>query len=87
MVSELEMNVNRYLEKMGFDFVYLVKEWWAYGWGEKHIRQYMQFAETFPDELIVAALRRQLEWSHFKYQTHKSLFNDLVEKDGIRIYG
>ncbi len=26
----------------------------------------VQFAEVFPDEKIVAALRRQLGWTHFK---------------------
>jgi len=26
----------------------------------------MQFAETFPDEQIVYALRRQLSWTHFR---------------------
>jgi hypothetical protein len=26
----------------------------------------VQFAETFPDPEIVAALRRQLSWAHFK---------------------
>lgn len=33
---------------------------------EKNLRRMIQFAETFPDETIVAALRRQLGWSHFK---------------------
>ena len=33
---------------------------------EKNLRRMIQFAETFPDESIVAALRRQLGWSHFK---------------------
>lgn len=36
------------------------------GWGEKHLRHCLRFAETFPDEQIVSALRRQLNWSHFK---------------------
>lgn len=30
------------------------------GWGEKQLRQCMQFAESFPDEQIVYALRIQL---------------------------
>ena len=34
---------------------------------EKNLRRMIQFAETFPDESIVAALRRQLGWSHFKF--------------------
>ncbi len=36
------------------------------GFGEKNLRRMVQFAETFPDEQIVAALRRQLGWSHFR---------------------
>jgi predicted nuclease of restriction endonuclease-like (RecB) superfamily len=36
------------------------------GWGEKHLRHCLRFAETFPDEAIVSALRRQLSWSHIK---------------------
>ena len=36
------------------------------GFGEKNLRRMVQFAEAFPDEEIVAALRRQLGWSHFK---------------------
>ncbi|MDP3560406.1 MAG: DUF1016 N-terminal domain-containing protein [Legionellaceae bacterium] len=33
---------------------------------EKNLRRMIQFAEMFPDEKIVAALRRQLSWTHFK---------------------
>ncbi|WP_035055530.1 PDDEXK nuclease domain-containing protein [Andreprevotia chitinilytica] len=33
---------------------------------EKNLRRMMQFAEAFPDKDIVAALWRQLGWSHFK---------------------
>jgi len=36
------------------------------GFGEKNLRRMVQFAEAFPDPEIVAALRRQLGWSHFK---------------------
>lgn len=36
------------------------------GFDEKNLRRMLQFAEVFPDERIVAALRRQLGWSHFK---------------------
>jgi predicted nuclease of restriction endonuclease-like (RecB) superfamily len=36
------------------------------GWEEKQLRRFMQFAELFPDERIVAALRRQLSWTHIK---------------------
>ena len=35
------------------------------GFDEKNIRRMMQFAQTFPDEQIVATLSRQLAWSHF----------------------
>ena len=33
---------------------------------EKNLRRMIQFVEVFPDEEIVAALRRQLGWTHFK---------------------
>ena len=36
------------------------------GFSEKNLRRMIQFAEAFPDEEIVAALRRQLGWTHFK---------------------
>ena len=36
------------------------------GFEEKNLRRMVQFAEAFPDEQIVAALRRQLGWTHFK---------------------
>jgi predicted nuclease of restriction endonuclease-like (RecB) superfamily len=36
------------------------------GFGEKNLRRMVQFAEAFPDPEIVAALRRQLGWSHFR---------------------
>lgn len=36
------------------------------GFTEKNLRRMVQFAEVFPDEQIVATLRRQLGWSHFK---------------------
>ncbi len=36
------------------------------GFSEKNIRHMIKFAETFPEEGIVSALRRQLSWSHFK---------------------
>ena len=35
------------------------------GFGEKNLRRMVQFAETFPDSEIVAALLRQLSWTHF----------------------
>lgn len=36
------------------------------GYGEKNLHRMIQFAVVFPDEKIVAALRRQLGWTHFK---------------------
>lgn len=36
------------------------------GFEEKNLRRMIQFSEAFPDEEIVAALRRQLSWTHFK---------------------
>lgn len=35
------------------------------GFGEKNLRRMLQFAEAFPDAEIVAALLRQLGWTHF----------------------
>lgn len=35
------------------------------GFGEKNLRRMVQFVETFPDAEIVAALLRQLSWTHF----------------------
>ena len=35
------------------------------GFAEKNLRRMMQFVELFPDEKIVAALLRQLGWTHF----------------------
>jgi predicted nuclease of restriction endonuclease-like (RecB) superfamily len=35
------------------------------GFGEKNLRRMVQFAELFHDEKIVAALLRQLGWTHF----------------------
>jgi predicted nuclease of restriction endonuclease-like (RecB) superfamily len=35
------------------------------GFTMKNLRRMIQFAEVFPDEEIVAALRRQLSWTHF----------------------
>jgi predicted nuclease of restriction endonuclease-like (RecB) superfamily len=35
------------------------------GFSEKNLRRMVQFATVFPDKRIVAALLRQLSWSHF----------------------
>jgi predicted nuclease of restriction endonuclease-like (RecB) superfamily len=39
---------------------------YGHGWGEKHLRHCLRFAEIFPDAQIVSALRRQLTWTHIK---------------------
>ena len=36
------------------------------GFGEKNLRRMVQFATVFPEAEIVATLRRQLTWAHFK---------------------
>ena len=36
------------------------------GYKEKSPRHMIQFAEVFPDEAIVSALRREFSWTHFK---------------------
>ena len=36
------------------------------GWGEKQLRHCLRAAETFSEEEIVSATRRQLTWTHLK---------------------
>lgn len=36
------------------------------GFDEKSLRHMLRFAEIFPEEKIVSALRRELTWTHFK---------------------
>ena len=36
------------------------------GYTEKNLRRMIQFAETFPDDQIVATLSQHLSWSHFR---------------------
>jgi len=48
------------------------------GFAEKSIRHMIRFAEAFPDEKIVSALRRQLSWTHFK---RLSYLEDPVKRD------
>lgn len=36
------------------------------GFSEKSLRHMVRFAEAFPDEQIVSAVRRQMTWTHFK---------------------
>ena len=48
------------------------------GFGEKSLRHMVRFAEQFPDEAIVSALRRQLSWSHFKTLSY---LDDALKRD------
>lgn len=43
----------------------LVEEFGS-GFSAKNLRHMMRFAEAFPDQNIVSALRRQLSWTHFR---------------------
>jgi predicted nuclease of restriction endonuclease-like (RecB) superfamily len=36
------------------------------GWGEKHLRHCLRSAETFSEEQILYAVRRQLTWTHIR---------------------
>ena len=36
------------------------------GWSEKQLRHCLRLAETFPDDAILSALRRELSWTHIK---------------------
>lgn len=36
------------------------------GWSEKMLRHCLRFAETFPDEQILYAMRRELSWTHLR---------------------
>jgi predicted nuclease of restriction endonuclease-like (RecB) superfamily len=48
------------------------------GWSEKQLRHCLHFAQTFPDEQIVSALRRQLNWTHIKTLMY---FDDPLKRD------
>ena len=37
------------------------------GWSTRHLHNCLSFAETFPDEQIVHALRTQLSWTHLRF--------------------
>jgi predicted nuclease of restriction endonuclease-like (RecB) superfamily len=62
------------------------------GFAEKSLRRMIQFADVFPDPEIVAALSRQLSWSHFveiiplKTDLHREFYAEMcrVERWGIR---
>lgn len=63
------------------------------GWSEKQLRHCLRFAEIFPDEEIVYALRRQLSWTHIRTliyiddEIKRSFYLEMckLEKWGTRI--
>ncbi len=42
------------------------------GWSEKQLRHCLHTAETFPDEKIFSALRRELPWMHQSIELAKN---------------
>jgi hypothetical protein len=62
------------------------------GFAEKSLRRMIQFADIFPDLEIVAALSRQLSWSHFieiiplKTGLHREFYAEMcrVERWNVR---
>lgn len=50
----------------------------GHGYSEKSLWHMIRFAEAFPDEQIVSALRRQLTWTHFKSLTY---LDDPLKRD------
>ncbi|MDA1049022.1 MAG: PDDEXK nuclease domain-containing protein [Planctomycetota bacterium] len=48
------------------------------GFSEKSLWHMIRFAEVFPDEEIVSALRRELSWTHFKQIVY---LNDPLKRD------
>jgi predicted nuclease of restriction endonuclease-like (RecB) superfamily len=62
------------------------------GFAEKSLRRMIQFADLFPDPEIVAALSRQLSWSHFveiiplKTDFHREFYAEMcrIERWGVR---
>jgi predicted nuclease of restriction endonuclease-like (RecB) superfamily len=62
------------------------------GFAEKSLRRMIQFADVFPDPEIVAALSRQLSWSHFveiiplKTDLHREFYAEMcrVERWSVR---
>ncbi len=48
------------------------------GFSEKNLWHMLRFAEAFPDEHIVSALRRELSWTHFKEITY---LDDPLKRD------
>jgi hypothetical protein len=62
------------------------------GFAEKSLRRMIQFARLFPNQEIVAALSRQLSWSHFveiiplKTDLHREFYAEMcrIERWGVR---
>lgn len=48
------------------------------GFSAKNLRHMLRFAQTFADETIVSALRRQLSWTHIKTLTY---IDDALKRD------
>ncbi len=48
------------------------------GFAERSLRHMLRFAEAFPDDAIVSALRRDLGWTHFKRLIY---FDDKLKRD------
>lgn len=48
------------------------------GWSEKQLRHCLRFAETFPEQNIVSALRRELSWTHIKTLIY---IEDILKRD------
>ncbi len=55
-----------YGQKVLDDLAKKLTEEYGRGWSEKHLRHCLRIAETFPDETIFSALRRELSWTHIK---------------------
>jgi predicted nuclease of restriction endonuclease-like (RecB) superfamily len=53
-------------------------EQYGKGWGEKHLRHCLRFAETFPNVEIVYTLCRELNWSHLRLLMH---IDDPLERE------
>jgi predicted nuclease of restriction endonuclease-like (RecB) superfamily len=53
------------------------------GWGEKHLRHCLRFAETFKEKEIVYALSRELSWTHLRTITYVP--NELAREFYIEI--